>query len=202
MAQMTSSPECEYLLAPAPALADSGVASVDAVAGDAGLTILCIDISGSMGITQSMPQLQAAWRTACERQPMPEYVSRLQCMKLAALRHIEHLKSVNPQNKVLLITFSSEVHIIGDGIMPPASLGGSTLDSSEALQQAGQAAAVGARLACLGESHAGLAAKIEALFEGGSTALGPCLAFAVGYAARCARTEIILCTDGQVGPLV
>ena len=46
MAQIASSAECEYLLAPAPApaMADSGVTSVDAVAADAGLTILCIDI--------------------------------------------------------------------------------------------------------------------------------------------------------------
>ncbi len=40
--------------------------------------------------------------------------------------------------------------------------------------------------------------QVDALQEGGSTALGPALAVAVGFATRSARANIVVCTDGQV----
>ena len=48
-------------------------------------------------------------------------------------------------------------------------------------------------------SHSRLAPhQVRALNEGGSTALGPAMTAACGYAASLGGGSVVLCTDGQV----
>lgn len=44
-----------------------------------------------------------------------QYVSRLQCVQAAIESQIEEMAKVLPNRKIAIITFSSEVSILGDG---------------------------------------------------------------------------------------
>lgn len=189
-----SSPTVEFMLSPPRSAPTSNLKN--APAADAGVTIFCIDISGSMQTTMPLPALQAEWRAACARGSV-EYVSRLDCMKLAVRRQLEHLFAENPASRAMLLTFNHKVTCYGDGLGEPIVLGDeSVLRDKQALLDFG--ANLAARpLAGLATSCEALMQKVDGLREGFSTALGPALTVAVGLAARLAGANIVLCTDGQ-----
>jgi hypothetical protein len=110
-----------------------------------------------------------------------------------------------------LITFSSEVEIIGDAAAEPLHLAGDQLDSFDALSSAGESYPL---TLAVQQSKEKLWAKIkvrivsrtalglielpheQGLEEGGATALGPALVASVAMAGKRPGSRVVICTDG------
>ncbi|KJE95673.1 ras-like protein 2 [Capsaspora owczarzaki ATCC 30864] len=178
---------------------------------DTSLVVYCLDISGSMCVTTELPRLQSEWRAArtttgsdapvSADQYLPgetrgaKYMSRLQCIQEAVSRNLQRIHDENPNRRVVLVVFSSEVVVIGDGLTHiPETVTGSKLESFATLTDAGHSLAE--KVEPISKSLAQLKRKVEGLEESGATALGPALAVAVGMAGRVPGSEVVLCTDG------
>jgi hypothetical protein len=109
------------------------------------------------------------------------HVSRLQCVQAAVANQIENLVANSPETKVALITFSNEVHILGDGDQEEVVVSGDRLSSWEALMEVGRGYRIGK---CVKEAKRTLLEKLWALEEGGQTALGPALQLSMCVAAN------------------
>jgi transcription elongation factor Elf1 len=172
-----------------------------------GLVILCIDVSGSMGVTTELPALQAEWMRLREKNSGqaqnsgPIYISRLECIQLAIQRQLERLNvTSNGRKRVLVVTFDSAVCVIGDGQCKT-----SRFSNPEELNEISKLVALGSTLFAggdqsllpLSESFASLSAVIKKLQPGSATAMGPALALSVGIASSFHGTEIVVCTDGE-----
>lgn len=69
------------------------------------LVIFAVDISGSMSTTVEVPALQAEWSSVTGRGgggTGPRYISRLEAIKEAVCRHLDHMSVTEPHNKVSL----------------------------------------------------------------------------------------------------
>ena len=67
------------------------------------LVIFAVDISGSMSTTVEVPALQAEWSSVTGRGGGgggPRYISRLEAIKEAVCRHLDHMSITEPRNKV------------------------------------------------------------------------------------------------------
>ena len=108
---------------------------------DEGLIVLCFDISGSMCVTSTLPELQAEWLLAKRKVEVPRqqhrlfshsskkrrdqllpgessttvYLSRIECLKEAIKTHLSRISVEYPKKRGLLITFSSDVVVVGAG---------------------------------------------------------------------------------------
>eukprot|EP00727_Mastigamoeba_balamuthi_P004461 m51a1_g14012 putative ras gtpase (969) ;mRNA; r:1089721-1092844 len=182
----------DYMIAPAPAT--SGESN--------SLMVFCIDISGSMCVTTEVPQIQAEWtraRTGGGGDKDGSHVSRLQCVKAAVDAHLERLQRTQPEKKVLLLTFSNEVTVIGDGVSRDEEVvAGDRLHNYEDLWSHGATMTGGQATALpISRTRDALSKRVVALEEGGATALGPALVIAVAAcAAANSRSEIVILTDG------
>ena len=65
-------------------------------------------------------------------------VSRMDCIKEAVTRHLDHLAVERPNCKVGIVTFSSTVSVLGDRQTALCSLSGSQLDSYDELLEEGR----------------------------------------------------------------
>jgi transcription elongation factor Elf1 len=65
-----------------------------------GLVIFAVDVSGSMCTTTEVPALQAEWASAAGRGGGTKHISRLEAIKQAVDRHLEHMALTNPDNTV------------------------------------------------------------------------------------------------------
>ncbi len=175
--------------------------------------IFVVDVSGSMCVTTAVDKnvrLKGqgagpgadvlAFREAGAQQLMPNerqgttYISRLQCVQAAVESQIENLRKRSLQAKVGVVSFCSEVTVVGDGSKPPVTITGDRLNNEAELLRAG--AEVG-DLRSVSESAAQLVKSVYGLDTNGSTALGPSLCVAMGMLKGAAPgSKIILCTDG------
>lgn len=69
------------------------------------MVIFAVDISGSMSTTVEVPALQAEWSSVTGRGGGgagggPRYISRLEAIKEAVCRHLDHMSITEPHNKV------------------------------------------------------------------------------------------------------
>lgn len=68
------------------------------------LVIFAVDISGSMSTTVEVPALQAEWSSVTGRGGGggggARYISRLEAIKEAVCRHLDHMSVTEPHNKV------------------------------------------------------------------------------------------------------
>lgn len=65
------------------------------------LVIFAVDVSGSMSTTVEVPALQAEWMSAAGRGGGgTQYISRLESIKEAVNRHLQHMAVTEPNNKV------------------------------------------------------------------------------------------------------
>ena len=65
------------------------------------LVIFAMDISGSMSTTVEVPALQAEWSSVTGRGGGgARYISRLEAIKEAVCRHLDHMSVTEPHNKV------------------------------------------------------------------------------------------------------
>jgi hypothetical protein len=157
------------------------------------LVVFCIDISGSMASTTTIPRGHELVKI---KGVTGEYISRIQCMKAAIDMQIEEIYKSHPGKRVVLIAFNGSVTLIGDGTWAePVEVPSSKIHNFGELIAEG----VGVKLDTLKpirESKTALSAKLFALEEDGPTALGPALCLAAGIASQKSGSEIIICTDG------
>jgi hypothetical protein len=135
--EVPSAPSVDYLLTP---VAPSAPPSEAAVSSDDGLVIFCLDLSGSMGVTIKVPPLQAEWkRLRGGTAPAgSDFISRQGCLQLAVEKQLEYLRYTHPNKRVLLLTFSTVVTVVGDGFASKRLIQGTELDGLEGLLLAGR----------------------------------------------------------------
>jgi len=177
------------------------------------IRVFCIDVSGSMCVTSEVAgvhNFKGAERRQKENQELAQeggidisrlpgarrvtHVSRLQCVSSAVQREIEAEMRNSPETRVLLIAFSDQVTIYGDGRGQPTVVTGDKLNDIEALDTFAKAAETGTGCGASGDD---VLRCLWSLDEQGATALGPALRVAVTLASRGAKgSSVTLCTDG------
>jgi len=195
--ELPASPVAEYLLVPAPTVKASTSATKDDVAAgvlaaaklQGGLAIFCMDVSGSMGVSTSIPESQALWRTLrAGGNGAQSHISRLQCMQAAVKKQLEYFKAAQPDKKCMLITFSNTVMVWGakeEGVI----ISGAELNDVSAIVRA--AAEMDVSLTpTIGDGLSRLCKQVESLCESGATALGPALLLAVELAGQVPGAEV------------
>ena len=184
--------------------------------GDEGVVIFCIDISGSMGVTTPVPDLQGVWKNLRNNnnnnkkipnelqadnnnQYLPgenrntQYISRLECMKAAINTHIDRICVEHPNYKVVLITFNNSVEIHGSSKL---TIEGDNLFQYNSITKSVETYDWSA-VQSISESNQTIRDQTKNLEEGGATALGPALAASVHLCESAkGRKEVIICTDG------
>jgi hypothetical protein len=206
----------EYLLAPPPQhiLPESEP-----------ITVFCIDCSGSMCVSQEVrgkialhalgqrrAQQMAAgnsslaafgdgsqqWLPSQRNRSDVSYVSRLECVQAAVHQQIDALPA---NRRVALVAFNGDVTAHLGGVAEPMVLTGDLLNDLDGLIERGAQAAkqeAQGSDSLKKQAREKLLDRVYALQEGGPTALGPALAFAMGLALkRSAGSHIIVCTDGR-----
>ncbi|XP_072128507.1 circularly permutated Ras protein 1 [Mobula birostris] len=152
---------------------------------DDSLVVFCVDISGSMCVTNEVKAANS-FRTA--------HISRLQNVQEAILTSLNHMTQTCPQKRVALVTFNDEVTIYGDGTQMPTKLSDYQLLDSDYLREKGRDYP---SPHCIAESLQTLSYTINELREQGATALGPAALVAVSMASKYPGSKVIICTDGK-----
>ncbi|XP_062566658.1 circularly permutated Ras protein 1-like [Saccostrea cucullata] len=202
--EIPGSNDVTYMLEPAPSTASSSLSGKDE-----SLVIFCVDISGSMCVTSTVPgrinlrgsvaRLQSL-NTDRSDQHLPNerrnvtYVSRLQAVQAAVDHQLEEMRKQHPNRRVALITFNNEVTIIGDGSETPVTVAGDKLTKPNDLKEKGSEIKMPGAIK---GSRGTLGDKLFGLEEGGATALGPALLIATTMAGQHPGSKVIICTDGK-----
>jgi len=127
-----------------------------------------------------------------------QYINRLECMEAAVEENLKQLFVTEPDSKVLIVTFNSEVNIYAcstDGLVK-STIAGDRLESMDELEKEANGIDIESILT-VGKAKDELSSIVNSFGEGGATALGPALAFSVLLSSKInTKTDIILCTDG------
>jgi hypothetical protein len=121
------------------------------------------------------------------------HVSRLQCLQIAIEEQIARIARENPDKNVGLVSFNSEVVLLGDGEQDPLHVTGDRLNSWEELQKVAGKYKLEKSVK---EAQESLVKKLWDLEEDGATALGPALLLGIALAGTAPGSSVILCTDG------
>lgn len=175
--------------------------------------IFCIDMSGSMCVTQPVAGnlgLKTNRLTELKKQLGPQegpqylprekknvtYISRLECVQAAIESQLSELQRATPNKKIGLITFNNEVCIIGDGFAN-ISLAGDKLEDFNKIWASVEGKFLEIMARPVSQTKDQLCQRLLSLEESGPTALGPALLASVGLAIQGgAGSKVILCTDG------
>lgn len=177
---------------------------------DSSNIIYCIDISGSMSVTTSIPgnislptdksrkQKDKAiygeyYQESREEQGSRRYISRLEAVQAAIADNLDKLKNESPNKRVGLVAFNDQVHVYGDGAKDPTVLSDTILESKEKIEKKAQEVN---ELLPINKTFEKLYDKLISLEEGGATALGPAILYSIRVASRRQGSRVILCTDG------
>lgn len=177
--------------------------------------VFCVDTSGSMCVTQAVAgrhRIKGDRMTGMHKDLMKfsdgsdqrlqgdhgvTYVSRLQCVQSAIDAQLEAMQKNNPGRKIGLVTFNSEVTVIGDGTKDPLVVAGDKLSNHDFLLQNGVTCAGTLLQKSIKETKPHLQQKLMTLEETGPTALGPGVLTAIALAGEGAPgSTVIVCTDG------
>jgi len=109
---------------------------------------------------------------------------------------LDRLAIESPDRRVVIITFNNEVVIWGTEAHSDITIAGDRLDQFDELFEMGRTGIRWESVPPISESCAALKEKVDALSEGGATAMGPALSVCLGIASSHRKSEIVLCTDG------
>lgn len=174
--------------------------------------IFCIDISGSMCVTEPVVgKLNLKNKKKVDLGGFADfdmaeqylqgdnqvtYVSRLECVQAAIESQLKSLSTIAPTQKIGLLTFNHEVTLYGDGSGQGVIIAGDKLGSFETCYQAGISSQHLLSLP-IKQTEPALVNRLFSLNENGPTALGPALIAAVGQASQgLSGSRVIICTDG------
>ncbi|KAF2072511.1 hypothetical protein CYY_006178 [Polysphondylium violaceum] len=170
--------------------------------------VFCIDTSGSMVLTSLIndtskinpkyfnktdPEFKKYGDTSNSHNS-PKYISRLDCVKMGIDSQLDDFYKEVPNKKVGIVTFSSTVTVIGDGLGLPAAIPSDAINSLSKLIEHGTSHSIENPIS---KSKYSLDQIVEKLKGAGSTALGPAAAVCVGMGAASPGSKIVLCTDGE-----
>lgn len=173
---------------------------------DAGATIFCIDVSGSMCVSSEVAAGNAPMRGSEARnkefrellgrdeqnQRLPgqrydiAYVSRLQLLQGAIAAQVEELFNKNPKARVGIVSFADDVRLFGDKSGEVIIVAGDRLNDWNALDL------VKFEPVFLGKKA--ILDHLWSLQESGQTALGPALQIAINGTEM--GGTVVLATDG------
>ncbi|CAF4141790.1 unnamed protein product [Rotaria magnacalcarata] len=194
-----------YLISPAPAVHGSDMTGVDD-----SIVIFLIDISGSMSSTTlvqgrlDLPNVRQQQQRAAAnfdgarmiRERHQTYVSRLQGVQMAVDANLDKLVKDTPTRRAALLTFNHEITYYGDGTRTePLVIRGDKLNSADDLLREAERE-LNKELKPVSETKAKLTERIYDLEEGGQTALGPSVMFALNIASQRQGSKLVICTDG------
>ncbi|CAF2827379.1 unnamed protein product [Rotaria sp. Silwood2] len=197
--------DATYLIAPAPIVHGSDMTGVDD-----SIVIFLIDISGSMSSTTliqgtvNLPNaLRQQERAAANfdgvnmiRQRNQTYVSRLQGVQMAVDANLDKLLKDAPTRRAALLTFNHEITYYGDGTRDePLVIRGDKLNSADELIREAERE-LNKELKPVSQTKTNLTERVYDLEEGGQTALGPAVMFALNIASQRKGSKIVICTDG------
>jgi len=184
-------------------------------AGENITVMFCIDVSGSMCVTQpvnekmklkydKVSKLQdlmkfsdGSYQYMSKESKNAIYVSRMQCVQTAIENQLNELANGAPNRKAGIVTFNNEVVLIGDGSVPPKTYAGDKLTNYEELLATAQIDADTYMTKSISATKKELIQGLEKIEESGQTALGPGLVVALGVAMKGAPgSKVIICTDG------
>ena len=170
------------------------------------------DISGSMAVTSQLRgkhKLKGSEKREAQRRDLQArfgegyanhsssavtHVSRLQCVQSAVETQIEDFARQNPDTRIGIVTFNSDVTLIGDGSQDKHVVTGDKLNNFDELMEIGEKYIVKKPV---GHSKDKLLDELWALEEGGKTALGPALQLSIAMASSRPGSSVIVCTDGM-----
>ena len=174
--------------------------------------IFCIDISGSMCVTEPVvgkinlknkKNIDLGGfadfdmsEQYLEGDDQVTYVSRLECVQAAIEAQLQSMALSVPSRKIGLVTFNHEITIYGDGTSDPLILAGNKLNNFETCFEAGISCSSKLSKEIV-DTKEDLISKLLGLSETGPTALGPALISSIGLASHgVAGSRVIICTDG------
>lgn len=170
-----------YMLEPAAAAAASEAAVSNAVSADESIVVFCVDYSGSM---------EAVVATT----PDNKSITRLQGVKRAVHFQLQQLVETQPNCRVAIVAFESEVVVLADGKSIKENHQVRDLyDKSHLLSVAGQLHMP----AKITDSQNTLSMNLLQHGRSGSTALGPGLLVSISLARQHPGSKVIICTDGE-----
>ncbi|CAF0993277.1 unnamed protein product [Rotaria sordida] len=197
--------DATYLISPAPVVHGSDMTGVDD-----SIVIFLIDISGSMSSTTlvqgtfNLPNaLRQQERAAANfegarmiRQRNQTYVSRLQGVQMAVDANLDKLVKETPTRRAALLTFNHEITYYGDGTRDePLVIRGDKLNSADDLIREAERE-LNKELKPISQTKTNLTERVYDLEEGGQTALGPAVMFALNIVSQRQGSKIVICTDG------
>eukprot|EP00347_Sterkiella_histriomuscorum_P012379 403368807 len=176
--------------------------------------IFCIDISGSMCVTQKivgkhsikgdksvalkdLMKFSDGSDQRLEGEANVTYISRLQCVQAAIDAQLTEMSQGAPNRKVGLVTFNGEVTLIGDATKAPQTIAGDKLFDYDFLVNNGLTEGSSRLQNTISETREKLQHALMSVEETGPTALGPALVTAISMAAQGnSGSTVVLCTDG------
>lgn len=145
------------------------------------ILIFCIDISSSMDDNV---------QTDSKKGP----TNKLQCVKEAIIDELRNLREKGTK-KVGIVTFGSEVNILGDGSKPATKLQCNIYNFDEIVKGSGGYDKLFSTN--ISKSYDKLKTAIDKMHSNGSTALGPALVASTVIASKGGLgSKVIICTDG------
>lgn len=142
------------------------------------MVVFCVDVSGSM---------------STRTQVGGEYTSRIRAAQAAIINQLGTLEREHPDRRVMLVAFEDTVHVYGDGSGPSKDIQSRKTDNLEELSRFSKDMATPGMIK---DTRQQLEAKVKALHDMGSTALGPALYISVCLAGRVPGSLVVVCTDG------
>ncbi|UJR20810.1 hypothetical protein I4U23_023922 [Adineta vaga] len=197
--------DATYLISPAPVVHGSDMTGVDD-----SIVIFVVDISGSMSSTTTVPgtfrlpnALRQQDRAAANfdgerliRDRHQTYVSRLQGVQMAVDANLDKLAKDTPTRRAALLTFNHEITYYGDGTRTePLVIRGDKLNNVDDLLREAEREQNN-ELKPVAQTKTNLTERIYDLEEGGQTALGPAVLFALNIASKRQGSKVVICTDG------
>nr|BAN42528.1 hypothetical protein, conserved [Entamoeba invadens] len=144
--------------------------------------VFCIDVSGSMGSRPTDKNGKTLNNT-----------SVLEVIKSAMTHQIKAMITENPHQKVCIVTFDSDVTILGDCTKTPIKVNRSFMNDFDSLVDIATEKIEQSTLEISSEK---ILSSLKALHSGSCTALGPALLVSTVAAGKQNNGSVILCTDG------
>jgi hypothetical protein len=121
----------------------------------------------------------------------------MQCLQAAIEQQIKDMGNGAADRKLGIVSFNSDVTVVGDGMMDPQIISGDKLFDYDFLLSNGTKQGTARMNHKISETMDKLTKKLMSLEETGPTALGPAVATSIAMAAEGGSgSQVVICTDG------
>ena len=121
----------------------------------------------------------------------------MQCLQAAIEQQIKDMALGAADRKLGIVSFNSDVTVVGDGMIDPQIISGDKLFDYDYLLENGTKQGKTRLNSKISETKEKLTKKLMSLEETGPTALGPAVATSIAMAAEGGPgSQVVICTDG------